>query len=53
MGDQEKSFLILEEYNHLERQSRETVQYFSARLNQVYHSMPVDIKPPFSLALLH
>jgi hypothetical protein len=46
-------FLILEEYNHLKRQPGETVQHFSARFNQVYHSMPADIKPPPGLALLH
>jgi hypothetical protein len=46
-------FLILEEYDHLKRQPGETVQHFSARFNQVYHSMPVDIKPPPGLALLH
>jgi hypothetical protein len=46
-------FLILEEYDHLKRQPGETVQHFSARFNQVYHSMPDDIKPPPGLALLH
>jgi hypothetical protein len=46
-------FLILEEYNHLKRQPGETVQQFSARFNQVYNSMPVDIRPPPGLALLH
>jgi hypothetical protein len=46
-------FLILEEYDHLKRQPGETVQHFSARFNKVYHSMPVDIRPPPGLALLH
>jgi hypothetical protein len=46
-------FLILEEYDHLKRQPGETVQHFSARFNQVYNSMPADIKPPPGLALLH
>jgi hypothetical protein len=54
MGDQEKSlFFILEGYDHLKRQLGETIQHFSSRFNQVYHSMPDDIKPPPSLALLH
>jgi hypothetical protein len=46
-------FLILEEYDHLKRHPGETVQHFSARFNQVYNSMPVDIRPPPGLALLH
>jgi hypothetical protein len=46
-------FLILEEYDHLKRQPGEIVQHFSTRFNQVYHSMPADIKPPPGLALLH
>jgi hypothetical protein len=46
-------FLILEEYDPLKRQLGETMQHFSARFNQVYHSMLFDIKPPPSLALLH
>jgi hypothetical protein len=29
------------------------VQHFSARFNQVYNSMHVDIRPPPVLALLH
>jgi hypothetical protein len=39
-------FLILEEYDHLKRQPGETVHQFSTRFNKVYHSMPVDIRPP-------
>jgi hypothetical protein len=46
-------FLILEEYDHLKRHPGETVQHFSSRLNKVYHSMPVDIRPPPGLAHLH
>jgi hypothetical protein len=46
-------FLILEEYDHLKRQPGETVHKFSTRFNQVYNSMPVDIRPPPGLALLH
>jgi hypothetical protein len=46
-------FLILEEYNHLKRHPGETVQQFSAKFNQVYNSMPADIRPPLGLALLH
>lgn len=29
------------------------MQHFSSRFNQVYHSMPVDIKLPPGSALLH
>ena len=29
------------------------MKHFSARFNQVYNSMPVDIRPPLGLALLH
>jgi hypothetical protein len=47
------SFLILEEYNCLKRHPGETMQHFSARFNQVYYSMPDDIKPPPGLGLLH
>jgi hypothetical protein len=46
-------FLILELYDHLKIQSRETVQHFSSRFNQVYNSMPADIRPPPGLDLLH
>ena len=50
---QRNPFLILKEYNHLKRQLGETVQQFSARFNQVYNSMPTDIRPTHGLALLH
>ena len=45
-------FLILEEYDNLKRQPGETMQNFSARFNQVYHSIPADIKLPLGSALL-
>ena len=46
-------FLILEEYNHLKRQQGETMQHFSARFNQVYHSIPTDMRLHPGLILLH
>jgi len=46
-------FLIVEEYNQLKRLPGEIVQQFSARFNQVYYSMPVDIRPTPRSALLH
>jgi hypothetical protein len=46
-------FLILEEYDHLKRQPRETIQQFSARFNKVYHAMPTDIRPPPGSDHLH
>jgi hypothetical protein len=46
-------FLILEEYEHLKRKPGETVQQFSARFNQAYHAIPVDIRPPPGSAHLH
>jgi len=46
-------FLIIEEYNQLKRLPGETVQQFSARFNQFYYSMPVDIRPPPKYSLLH
>jgi hypothetical protein len=46
-------FLILEEYDHLKRKPRETIQQFSARFNEVYHSIPVEVRPPPGLAKLH
>jgi hypothetical protein len=46
-------FLILEEYDHLKRKPGETVQQFSARFNELYHSIPVDVRPPLGLAKLH
>jgi hypothetical protein len=45
-------FLILEEYDHLKRQSGRSVQHFSSRFNKVYHSIPADIRPPPGLAHL-
>ena len=46
-------FLIIEEYNQLKRLPGETIQQFSAKFNQVYYSMPIDIRPPPGSALLH
>jgi len=46
-------FLIIEEYNQLKRMQGETVQQFYARFNQVYYSMPVEIRPTPRSALLH
>jgi hypothetical protein len=46
-------FLLLEEYDHLKRKPGETVQKFSARFNEVYHSIPMDVRPPPGLAKLH
>jgi hypothetical protein len=46
-------FLLLEEYDHLKRKPGETVQQFSTRFNEVYHSIPVDVRPPPGLAKLH
>jgi len=46
-------FLIVEEYNQLKRLPGETVQQFSARFNQVYYSMPADIRPTPRSSLLH
>ena len=46
-------FLIIEEYNQLKRFLGEIVQKFSARFNQFYYSIPIDIRPPPGSALLH
>jgi hypothetical protein len=46
-------FLILEEYDHLKRKPGETVQQFLASFNEVYHSIPMDVRPPPGLAKLH
>jgi len=46
-------FLIEEVYNQLKRLPGETIQQFSARFNQVYYSMPVEIRPTPRSALLH
>jgi hypothetical protein len=46
-------FLILDEYDHLKRKSGETIQQFSTRFNEVYHSIPVDVRPPPGLAKFH
>ena len=48
------NFLLLnEEYNQLKRFPDESVQRFSDKFNQIYHSMPLNIRPPPDLALLH
>lgn len=44
--------MLIEEYSHLERHPDESVQQFSDRFNQVYLSMPLNIRPPPDLALL-
>ena len=44
---------ILVRYNALKRNPNESVQYFTARFNKIYDSIPENIKPPPSLALLH
>ena len=46
-------FLILKEYDHLKRKPREIVQQFSVRFNEVYHSIPGDVRPPPGLSKLH
>ena len=46
-------FLIIEEYNQLKILPEETVKQFSARFNQVYYSMLVNIRPPLGSTLLH
>ena len=46
-------FLIIEEYNQLKIFPGEAVQQFSARFNQVYLLMLVNIRPPPGSALLH
>ena len=43
----------MEEYNQLKRQPNETIQQFSDRFNQVYYSMPSNIRYPPDSALLH
>jgi len=45
--------LLIDEYNQLKRLPNETVQRFSNRFNQIYHSMSLNIRPPPDLALLH
>ena len=44
---------ILPEYNALKRNPGESVQEFTVRFNKTYNSIPAEIKPPPSLALLH
>ena len=44
---------LIEEYNQLKRIPNESVQQFSDRFNQVYLFMPLNIRPPPDLALLH
>jgi len=47
------SFLsLIQEYDELKRIPNESVQQFSDRFNQVYLSMPLNIRPPPDLALL-
>ena len=46
-------FVIMEEYNQLKRHPNETIQQFSDIFNQVYYSMPENIRPPHDSALLH
>lgn len=45
--------MLIEEYNQLKRHPDETVQQFSDRFNQIYHSIPLNVRPPPDLALLH
>jgi len=47
------SFLsLIQDYDELKRLQNESVQQFSDRFNQVYHSIPLNIRPPPDLALL-
>ena len=47
------SFLsLIQDYDELKRLPNEFVQQFSDRFNQVYLSMPLNIRPPPNLALL-
>jgi len=45
--------ILIEEYNQLKRHPDEIVQQFSGRFNQIFHSMPLNIRTPPDLALLH
>ena len=45
--------MIIEEYNQLKIHPDETVQQCSNRFNQIYHSIPLNGKPPPDSALLH
>lgn len=45
--------MLIEEYNQLKRHPDEIVQQFSDRFNQIYHSIPLNFKPPPDSALLH
>jgi len=45
--------MLIEEYNQLKRHPDETVQQFSDRFNQIYHSITLNVRPPPDLALLH
>jgi len=45
--------MLIEEYDQLKRLPNESVQQFSDWFNRVYHSMPLNIRPPPDLALLH
>jgi len=38
--------MLIKEYNQLKRRPDESVQQFSDRFNQIYHSMPLNIRPP-------
>jgi len=45
--------LIIEEYNQLKRHPDETIEQFSDRFNQIYDSIPLNIRPPLGSSLLH
>lgn len=43
---------ILSEYENLKRGPNETVQNYCTRFNNVYNAIPLDLRPPPSLALI-
>lgn len=44
---------ILSEYENLKRGLNETIQDYCTRFNDVYNAIPLDLRPPPSLALIN
>ena len=52
MGKEENSLQILSEYENIRRGPNETIQDHYTRFNNIYNTIPVNLRPPPDLALI-
>ena len=48
-----KNLQILDEYDQIKQNARESVQYYFLRFNEVYNEIPDHLKPSVGLAMMN